>query len=246
MTTERRLFAETLPEQGGRVVLDADASKHARVLRIQPGDAVRLFDGRGAEAVAVVEEVGASVSLRSEAVSRVDSIEVGRPEVHLVLGLPKAGKLDDILRGVTELGVHAVYLAICDHTVATIAPSKLARKQERWARVVREAVRQSERPYTPTVHPPRPLLELARERPAGSRGVVFAARAASDAALPLQRTGAIYACVGPEGGFSSAEQVAFDDLGFGVATLGPSVLRVETAALASVAVLLNLPVMTNN
>ncbi|MCA9574467.1 MAG: RsmE family RNA methyltransferase, partial [Myxococcales bacterium] len=156
MSDPRRLFAAELPREGGRVVLSEEATRHARVLRLTPGDALTLFDGDGWHAPATLSELGKRAVCEAEpAVSLPDD----GSGVELLLALPRAGKLDDILRAVTELGVRAVHLVACERSVGDIPAAKLGNKLARYESVVREAARQSERNRVPAVHAPRPLLD---------------------------------------------------------------------------------------
>lgn len=238
MVEPRRLFASALPERGGEVVLDQEAGHHAHVLRLAAGDPVVLFDGRGHEA-----------SGRVRAVSDRVVCEVGPPregaappsEVVLVLGLPKAGKLDGIVRMVTEAGATAVHLALTDRAVArTVDAKRTEARMARLRRVAREAARQAGRADVPRLEPPAPLSEVLAQRPPEATLLVADPRASqplAEAAAPVSpaRSGATWVVVGPEGGLSPDEHAALEAAGGLPVRLGPHVLRVETAAPVAVA-----------
>ncbi len=234
MSERRRLFAEELPAAGGELLLSEETSRHARVLRLQEGDALRLFDGAGGEADAVLTALGRRLGCRAEAREELPDDGAG---VVLVLALPRAGKLDDILRAVTELGVRAIHLADAERSVSEIHGAKLRKKQERWQAVVREAARQCERPRVPEVVAPEALLEVARRAGADVGKVVLAAR--GERPLPATLPPTAWVCVGPEGGFSDAELDGLEGLGYQPARFGEHVLRVETAAVAGVALVMD-------
>ena len=92
----RRLFAPELPAEGGAVALPQESVHHARVLRLAVGDRVTLFDGRAGEAAASISALGRD-GVTCEAASRVLLVPP-LPALHVVLGLPKGGKLEDITR----------------------------------------------------------------------------------------------------------------------------------------------------
>lgn len=233
MSEARRLFATELPLAGGPVVLSEDVSRHARVLRLAPGEDVLLFDGQGRQAQARVATLGKRITCEAEPPTELPDDGRG---VTLLLALPRAGKLDDILRAVTELGVREVHLAECERSVGSIQERKLDAKLARYESVVREAARQCERERIPRVHAPRPLLEvaaLAPNLPARVGKIVLAAR--GDARLPAQLPESAWVAVGPEGGFSDAELDGLVQAGFAPCRVGRTILRVETAAIAGVA-----------
>ena len=230
MSDARRLFAAELPRAGGRVVLSEEASRHARVLRLTQGDAVTLFDGEGWHAPATVAEAAKRLVCEAEPALELPDDGSG---VELLLAMPRAGKLDDILRAVTELGVRAVHLADCERSVGGVPPAKLANKLARYGNVVREAARQCERDRIPTVHPPRALLDVAATAPEGVGRVVLAAR--GDQALAASLPARTWVAVGPEGGFTERELDGLVALGYAPARVGQTILRLETAAIAAVA-----------
>ncbi len=233
MSEARRLFATELPPAGGPVVLSEEASRHARVLRLEPGDDVLLFDGQGRQAHAKVVTLGKRLTCEAQPASELPDDGRG---VTLLLALPRAGKLDDILRAVTELGVREVHLADCERSVGNIHERKLDAKLARYESVVREAARQCERERIPRVHAPMPLREvaaLAPHDPSRVGKVVLAAR--GDARLPARLPLSAWVAVGPEGGFSDAELDGLVQAGFAPCRVGRTILRVETAAIAGVA-----------
>jgi len=232
----RRLFAPRLPDAGGDVPLDADGLHHAHVLRLRPGDPIELFDGRGRVAQGVVE-----VMERRRVVCRVGAPrrELSRgPRTVLVLGAPKGKKLDGVLRMITELGVDALFVAPSDHAVARPELDRGSAKVGRLEKIALEAARQAERATVPALETASSLLEAAASAPPGATRLCFWARGGrplgevvAEGATPEE----VWLVVGPEGGLSDAELEGLDALGYARVTLGPHVLRAETAAVAAVA-----------
>ncbi|WP_407539909.1 16S rRNA (uracil(1498)-N(3))-methyltransferase [Deinococcus radiomollis] len=204
--------------------LSVGESQHLRVLRLRPGATLRVFDGQGAEADATLirlDEGGAMLEL-GEAVQ--NNRETPQP-ITLAVALLKGDKLSDVVRAGTELGVTTFQLLQTRHAdVPEIGEQKLVRLR----RIAAEASKQSRRAVTPEVLAPVPLTRLTLV------GQGFLAHPGSTARLTetLDWQTAVTLVSGPEGGFSDAEVAALTALGFTAITLGPRILRAETAPLA--------------
>jgi len=233
--TPRRFFVPALSAEGGEVELDPDASRHAHVLRLSTGDRVRLFDGQGSEADAVVTAVRGTV-LCHAAAPQVRA-EPG-PHVSLIQCMPKGNKLETIVRMVTELGVAAIHLAHSARTVARLDGSRAAARLARLERVAQSASRQAGRTHVPPVLPPVSLAVACERAPHDA--VRLVPHVASEAALGELSGGApCWLVIGPEGGLDRAESESLCAAGWQSVTLGPDVLRVETAAAVAVALALD-------
>jgi 16S rRNA (uracil1498-N3)-methyltransferase len=231
---ERRLFCDALPPQGGEVILDEVAVRHARVLRLGPGDPILLFDGQGHEARGSVRAMEGGRIVCD--VERPAHRPASSAPCVLVLGLPKAGKLDAIVRMVTEAGASAVHLADTGRAVARFDPARASARMQRLARVATEAARQAGRADVPELRPPRPLAEVVAQAPPEARRLVAHPRATRHAwEVDVEAHAPTWIVVGPEGGFTDGEVGLLEDLGFVPVRLGPHVLRVETAAAVAVA-----------
>jgi 16S rRNA (uracil1498-N3)-methyltransferase len=232
----RRLFAPQLPAAAGELILPEESRRHAQVLRLAPGDELRLFDGAGGEADArvlrcdkraLVCEVGARQQLTAAA-----------QRLTLVVCLPKAAKLELIVRMATELGVHAIRLAESERAVPKLSAE--SPKLERLRRIALEAAAQSERAFAPLLEPPQPLAAVAAAAPSGSARLAFVERTAGAAGLPAHERwpDEVWAIVGPEGGLSASEVAVLEQHGYARVSLGRAILRVETACVAACALLL--------
>jgi 16S rRNA (uracil1498-N3)-methyltransferase len=229
----RRLYSAALaPAPGASLELEAEAREHARVLRLAPGDPLELFDGRGYR-----QRVELTQLDRRSAVVRALTLpeQVARgPRVVLVQCQPKGTKLDEIVRMTTELGVSAIHVALSEFCVARSEGSRADLKAERWRRIAREAVRQSERYYVPEITAAAPLAEVLSRAPAGAARWALMERHAQP--LPWDVPGGeLWLVVGPEGGFSGADRALLTRSGFDSAGLGDAILRTETAAVVGVA-----------
>ncbi|MDJ0974831.1 MAG: RsmE family RNA methyltransferase [Planctomycetota bacterium] len=230
-----RAFAPDLPE-AGPVTLDADESGHlVRSRRARAGDPVVLFDGAGttrfgrlttADARAAVVEVEGPYADR----------EPGRP-IRIATAMPEAGRADALVSSLAELGV-ATLKPLTFARSPSGRDALPARRADRWARIVREAAKVNGRARFLEIAAPgafetwvasgaAPVVLLDPD-PAAPRLVDALAGAGGDA-LP-------WLVVGPEGGFTDAERDAARRRDAGVARLGATALRVQTAAVAAAAV----------
>lgn len=242
-----RRFAIT-PEQlrGDRVTFDRAESRHlSRVLRLRPGDTVIAVDGAGRDYTVRLETVGdARVTGTLLGVARRD---VESPlRVTLVQGIPKGDKMDLIVRAATELGVARVLPAITERAIVRLDAGRWRERARRWQRVAKEATKQCGRAIVPEVEPPRPLAEwLELASPAGLPAPLRLCFWEGSDAAPLghvletfgARPTAVAVLVGPEGGLTRAEVERAGALGWRPASVGPRILRTETAGPAIVAVL---------
>jgi 16S rRNA (uracil1498-N3)-methyltransferase len=237
-----RIVVQDVDLDADVVELAVDASRYAaRVLRLGKGDAVTLLDGRGSLALGEIEGTsGRRVTVRIVTRRHAE----GRrplPRLRLVLGLPKGDKPDDIVRRATELGVAAIHPALSRRSVARPDPERAAARVERWRRIASEATRQCGREEVPEVFDLAPLDEaMEGALDDDDRGLVLwegeQKRSLSSVLADLSGAAGVSLVVGPEGGLTPREVEGARDLGYDVVTLGPLVLRVETAAVAACAV----------
>lgn len=218
------------------VVVEGAAAHHLlRVLRVAPGTEVELFDGEGRARPATVRRVEPGrVVLEAGAVR--DGVRL--PSVTIAMGLPKGDKLELVLQKGTELGATAFAPLTLARCVVQLAPAKVPERLQRWRTIAEQAARQCGRADVPEVHAPVALAALLdaamgavvcvldeEEREARLSTVVAEA---GEAPLVL--------IVGPEGGLTREEVAQAVGRGAKAVTLGPLVLRAETAPIAALAV----------
>lgn len=223
---------------GRAYIAGADALHIAKALRMRPGEALTLCDGKGTDFDGVLETVtDRQVTVRISA-SRPSQAEPTLA-VTLYQGLPKGDKMDWIIQKAVELGVTAVVPVATRRSVARLE-GKADKKQERWQRIAAEAAGQCGRGILPAVE--RPLSwNQALSRLSGEPALVFyegGGRPLRELVTPSTRRLSVF--VGPEGGFDPEEIDAIRRQGGGVATLGPRILRCETAPLAALTLLMHL------
>ena len=223
---------------GRAYIAGADALHIAKALRMRPGEALTLCDGKGTDFEGVLETVtDRQVTVRITA-SRPSQAEPTLA-VTLYQGLPKGDKMDWIVQKAVELGVTAVVPVATRRSVARLE-GKADKKQERWQRIAAEAAGQCGRGMLPSVE--RPLSwSQALSCLSGEPALVFyegGGRPLRELVTPSTRRLSVF--VGPEGGFDPKEIDAIRRQGGGVATLGPRILRCETAPLAALTLLMHL------
>lgn len=228
----------------GRFVLDPDESAHvARVLRKKPGDTVRLFDGVDRSYEGVLDD--ATPGRVTGRILDQRSSEPTGPFVRLFQAIPKGDAFEWILEKTTELGVNEVVPFHARRNVARVARDRAAAKQSRWEKIVRAASAQCGRADVPTVSAPQEFEEiLARLDPSqptflaweGEETVslksALAARSSGEPRADRKEGRLIVnMVVGPEGGFTPEEVSQARARGVVPVSLGPRILRTETAGL---------------
>lgn len=198
------------------------------VMRRTVGDALRLFNGRDGEWSAVIRDLGKrGARLEAETLLRPQEAE---PDLWLLLSVIKRDALEWAVEKATELGVAEI------HPVVTARSQPARPAPERLATIAVEAAEQCERLSVPRIHPPQPLESLLRRWPA-ERPLVAAIERDGTAPPPPPLASAAL-LVGPEGGFDPRELDVLRRLPFLVAaSLGPRILRAETAAIVGLALL---------
>jgi 16S rRNA (uracil1498-N3)-methyltransferase len=231
-------FFAGAPDPAETVVLESDDAHHAlRALRLRPGDEFTSSDGRGAMARCRITRAE-RLLVEGEVLER--SVEPPpRPWVSVVLAPPKGERLAWAVQKLTETGVDAVVLAEAARSVRRFEGDRGDRAVERLRSVAREAAKQSRRRTIPDVHGPLPWADAVAVAVADGPVVVLweQARAGLTSVLPPD-PGRVALAVGPEGGIPEEDARAAEDAGAVTASLGPNVLRTETAAVVGLAVAL--------
>ena len=216
----------TLPEGAARHV--------ATVLRLREGAALTLFDGRGHEAAAVLVE-----ATRKRVVAHVAKVILGRGEsflaVHLGQAISKGDRMDYAIQKAVELGVAAITPLYTEHGDVRLKGEREAKKLAHWQGVAISACEQCGRATVPTVHAPQPLADWLRARNEALRLVLHPATESTWQAAEHVSSAALL--IGPEGGLSTSEVEQAGQAGFMSLTLGPRILRTETAPVVALALL---------
>ncbi len=235
---EIRIFVPDLQAHinGGTVALPEQAAAHVtRVLRLRVGDALTVFDGRGGEYTAELASIAKrEVTLRLGTHS---STERESPlAVTLIQGLARGEKMDYIIQKATELGVARIIPVSTVRSVVQLDDDRSDRKWQHWRAVAAAACEQCGRNRLPEILEPCRLDQLWRSNVLPSLRLLLSPHAQSGIASSLiPRPTELAVLIGPEGGLDPEEDRRAQESGFRPVSLGPRVLRTETAGLAMLA-----------
>lgn len=237
-----RFFVDAPLRADGIVTLPPDVTRHVQVLRLQSGDALALFDGTGGQYRARLTEID-----KRTAIAQVDAFEPTETEppyrVTLAQGIAGGDKMDWVIEKAVELGVAAIAPLSTARGVVRLSGERAEKRVAHWRGIVRASCEQCGRNRVPEVGPVRHFdawLDTLPDTPAnGELRLLLSPRASIPfAALPDAPPAApVTLLIGPEGGLSPAEEDAARARGFTAVSLGPRVLRTETAGAAVLAAL---------
>jgi 16S rRNA (uracil1498-N3)-methyltransferase len=231
-----RIFQEGNYTAGQTIELSADAGQHVGVvLRMQVGMPLTLFSGNNREFLATISEVRKKkvmVTIQNDTIVNRESPRA----IHLAQALAKGDRMEWIIQKAVELGVTSLSPIITSHCAVRLDDARMIKKQQQWQAIAISACEQSGRNCVPTVHPIisfesyllrchaaiKLILEPTAKR--SWRDIMFA-------------DGDIALLIGPEGGLSEDEVLRAQAQEFKAVTLGPRILRTETAAITALSVL---------
>ncbi len=220
-----RFWISPAQRSGERVTFTADQSHQIRhVLRLSAGDRVRVFDG-ALDCDQVVELVGAS---EARVVGAAPHAPEPRTRLAMYPALLRRDKFEPVLQKLTEVGVSSITPVLTARGLVRDAPDE--HRYTRWRAILTEAAEQSGRGQVPVVCAAQPLAAALRSAP-GLKILAYEGERSSqlrDALADGPREVSVF--VGPEGGFASEEVASARELGARVITLGPRILRTETAS----------------
>lgn len=231
-----RIFTQRSLTQGHQVELEDAPSNHLlRVLRLRTGASLVLFDGRGGEYEATLDEP-AGRRARVQVHRHVERDLESPVRVTLAQGVSRGERMDYAIQKAVELGVAEIVPLLTRRSVVRLDGERATKRQRRWRQVAIGACEQCGRNTVPTVHEPSPL-EAWLERDA-AHGMRLYMDPEGQALEPIdQPSDAITLLVGPEGGLAPGEIDQLRENGFRGVRLGPRILRTETAAIAMLAAL---------
>ena len=236
-----RFFCPAPLLDGHSLSLPASAARHVQVLRLQPGQTITLFNGEGGEWDATITRMGRSdVDVTLGAHHSIER-DPGRA-VHLALGMPANERMDWLVEKAAELGASSLQPLHTAHSVLRLAGERASKKQAHWQSVAIAACEQCGGNRVPTVQPVADFTAwLKALPPVGTakpdmRCLLSLAEGTQPLAQALQSVAGdtpVLFLSGPEGGLNPQEDAQARAAGFVPVTLGPRVLRAETAALAA-------------
>jgi len=236
----RRFFLEREKILSDRPVLTGPDVKHIRtVLRLKSGDALLLFDGKGLEYRARITAITPRAITLSVS-EQFPSISESHVKITIGQGLLKARKMDRIVRQVTELGICALIPVLTERSVPKPKSEHWTEKERRWKAIAWESLKQCGRSHIPRLGPAVSYEALVHTSQAYNQKIIFhdGHSGLKSPRCPTKgKNDKVLALIGPEGGFSPNEIQMARKCGFRCASLGPRILKAETAVVAACAIL---------
>jgi 16S rRNA (uracil1498-N3)-methyltransferase len=225
--------------------LDEGETHHCRdVLRLAVGSRIILFDGKGTEAIAEIQDFSASEARLS--VIHVTQTEPLRCAVTLAQAIPKGKNMELIIQKATELGVNRIVPLLSERTIVQLSEGEEGKRIEKWRQVVVEAAKQCGQNWLPTVDSPVSLKRFFSEFDRYEAPLIASLQGDARSFKQVlhdfreqhgRRPTSTLMLIGPEGDFTPAEAALAKTAGCLPVSLGPIILRTETAAIYSLSVL---------
>lgn len=243
----RRFFVEEKDIKENQVTIKGDEARHiVQVLRLKERDKIKVFTGKGKEYL--TEIIQASKKEVIGKILKESKLDTEPPiEITLVQGLPKFDKMDLIVQKATELGVKRIIPVITQRTIIRLNKEKAKVRRIRWQRIALEAAKQSSRAIIPEVREAIPFIQALDNLNRESLNLIPWEEETSTRLKEVLKhhtshiphpTSHITVFIGPEGGFTPEEVRAAKKKGAIPVSLGPRLLRTETAGLVTLAMIL--------
>lgn len=237
-----RFFTDKDNISDDMVIIDGEDVKHIKnVLRLNKGDKIVVCDGEAYEYIVEIETLGDN---QVEGIIIHKEMSKSEPPIDVILyqGLPKSTKMDLIIQKTTELGVNEIIPVMTERTIVKLDNDKKEQKKlERWNRIAMEAAKQSKRGKIPTVGNVLSFKELLNRLKNEEFVIVPYEDESKTGAKEILRkyTGKkINIVIGPEGGFEEEEISMLKEIGAHIISLGPRILRTETAGFTAISIAL--------
>ena len=237
---EIRVFTDQPLTTGEEVTLDVIASRHlATVLRLKEGDPISLFNGQGGEFRATLSECSGKRVTAS--VADFTNTERESPlHIHLGIGMSRGDRMDWVIQKATEVGVTEISPLYTERTEVKLKGDRAEKKLRHWQQVSISACEQSYRNRVPVIHPPITVNQWLSSVEAEKKLVLHHRSQHSISELGEQQAASAALLIGPEGGLSTDEIKRAEKHSFMPLTLGPRVLRTETAPVVAISILQSL------
>jgi len=235
-----RFYAPRENVKGNNILIDGDEAHHIlAVMRLKQSDKVVVFDGSGKEYTGFIKEAKPK-SLIVEIISTKTPRPGSLPEITLVQALPKKHKMDYIIEKATELGVASVIPVVSERTVVKVTEEKAAQKIRRWRKIATAASKQCGRRDIPGIMPVAKfynVIDSVNDYDLALMACFAEDTVSVESALSEFESGKIIVFIGPEGDFTPAEIAMAGDANCRFISLGPRVLKSDTAGIFLLSVL---------
>jgi 16S rRNA (uracil1498-N3)-methyltransferase len=232
----RRFYNEKIDENTNFFSLSGKEAHHLKtVLRLKTGEEVTFTNGKGFDFLTKIEKLE-----KNSAEFSIINIFKGKKDSHIKISLGfsmiKGKKNDELIKPLTEIGVFEIIPYISKRSVSDPDEKKKSGKIERWTELAKEALKQCERSYLPKIREVAQFEEIITNTDDYDLKIMFHERTTISSKILLEKYKSpqrILAIVGPEGGFTDEEKQAAVNFGFETISLGPRILRAETASLTA-------------
>lgn len=235
---QTRLYLEGQYGSGSELQVDADKAHYlSRVLRLRVGDAIVIFNGTGEQfsaSITALQRSGARLAVHDALAASTESDF----KLHLAQGISRGDRMDFVVQKATELGVKRITPLLTERGVVKLTADRAEKRRQHWQKIATSACEQSGRVRMPLVDAPTRLDAWLGDKTKQADSDILLQPGATNALATID-VPATKVCIliGPEGGFSDAEYAMMAAAGFRAVSLGPRVLRTETAAVAALAIL---------
>ncbi len=240
----RYFFIEHAKSTGSALVITGSDARHIKtVLRLKSGDKIGLFDGKGFEYEAEIVDLSTG-RVKVSVIRRFPSVAESPVQITVAQGFLKEKKMDGLVRQLSELGIIKWNPFIAERSVPRPDKKQLSARTKRWEKISKEAIKQCKRGCIMEIGDAVSFEEILNISQTADLKIAFW----EDELQPLNaklpgsdgKINKIYALLGPEGGFTPQEIESARDRGFVTASLGPRILRAETATVAACVLLQHL------
>ena len=233
-----RLYVPEPVQPAHELQLDDERAHYvARVLRLRVGDRLVLFDGGGGEFPAALVEVSKRGIVVRVGERHERNVESPLP-IALIQGISRGERMDFVVQKATELGVYRITPLATEFSVVRLDGDRSGKRRAHWSRIAASACEQCGRNVVPTIDTPQSFSGWLESGTSSGVARILLHPGAKETLADLELIhDRIELLIGPEGGLSDSEVLQAEAAGFNACSLGPRVLRTETAALAAIAVL---------
>ncbi len=232
-----RVFVDEELAVGGRLTVGGSPGNHiVRVLRSRVGDALSVFNGRGGEYGASIEQIRrdtVQISIREHRNEERESAF----DLTLAQGISRGERMDWVVQKATELGATRIVPVFAERSVVQLDERQAARKVQHWRGIAVAACEQCGRNVVPQIAIPVTLYELLEKPPGRGISLLLSPTASQRIADIADCAEGATVLIGPEGGLAQTEHEAAGRAGFTSVRMGPRVLRTETAAVCALSLL---------
>lgn len=233
-----RLFVSGALINGAELELDGERARYlGKVLRARVGDSIEVFNGEDAQNSATIRRISKNTVVLQIG-ERIKVSSESPLKVHLVQGISRGERMDVVVQKATELGVKRITPVLTAYSTVKLNAERALKRREHWQKVAQSACEQSGRVRLPLIDTPIAMNTWFAERAekVDMQLILKPGATSALAGMPEPKT-KVCVLIGPEGGFSEVEYADAQIAGFNAVSIGPRILRTESAAIAALAVL---------